>query len=329
MPLYRRRYLRRSRPGGAAAPDAASGSPTTRTAPPAIVGAGGGVGPRRPSPKPTIPGQVAAGGFTQPPFMTYDPAIEAQRRAVQRGLEDKIQDVKTERHFNRRDLAQTLRDIRTNTQRSRGKINREVFRSREDINRESSRAQEGINEREGAERLDAQRANQDFDTQLANIGRQFTQLGQRQAEGANAAGVLGSGTQEASAAARAQNQALAEQPIAVARQRVEEDLAATLRQLGVRRGEISADAEGALRRLLEDQQRGLGQLKVDRDRERRLNRRSTGRKEFGLTREAQRARREAAITNQDLIEQQIYQARQNRPGAIGKTGPKPKKKKGR
>lgn len=254
--------------------------------------------------------------------MTYSPAIEAERRAVQRGLEDKIRDVHTERHFNQTDLAQALRDIRTTTQRNRGKINRESSRSREDIGRESSRGQQDLTEREEGDKLSATRANEDFDTQLATIGRQFAQLGQRQSEGANASGVLDSGTQAASAAARGQNQSLAEAPIAIARARVNEDLATALRQIGVKRGELSADTESSLKRLLEDQERGIGQLTQDRNRDRKLSHRETGRKEFGLTREAQRARREAALSNISLIEQEIYEARNNRPGAFARTGAK-------
>lgn len=288
---------------------------------PATIGAGGGIGPR-PAPKPD---RVIAGGYTQPPVFTYDPAIEAQRRSVKRGLEDKLQDVRTGRHFNQTDLAQALRDIKVNTQRSRGKIIREAGRSRGDINRESQRASEGLSERESDERLSASRANEDFDTQLANIARQFGDLGRRQSESANAAGVLGSGTEAASAVARGRNQAIAEAPIATARKRVEEDLATALRRLGVKRGELGEDTERSLKELLEDQQRGLGQLKQDRNRERRLSRRETGRKEFGLTRESQRARREATISDVDLIMQEIFQARQNRPGAFTKTGQRNRK----
>src|SRR6187397_14003 len=164
---------------------------------------GGGIGynPRskrrgkaagQPSPKPQ---PVTAGGYTQPPALTYDPGIEAERRAAERGLEDLETDVRAKRHFAKTDLAQALRDIRTSTSRSRG-----------DINRSASRGTQKIGEEESDVQLKATRANQDFDSQLANIGRQFADLGRRQRESANAAGVLDSGTEAASQAARGRNQ---------------------------------------------------------------------------------------------------------------------------
>jgi hypothetical protein len=116
--------------------------------------------------------------YITPPPLSFDPSIEAQRRAAQRGLSDTEEDVKTKEHFANKDLSQALRDIRTSTQRKRGDINRETFRT-----------SRGFDQKEGDLNKQGERANQDFDSQLANIGRQFAQLGHRQGEAANAAGV--------------------------------------------------------------------------------------------------------------------------------------------
>lgn len=248
---------------------------------------------RRPSPKPT-----------QPPFLTFDPAISAESRAAQRGLGDIEADTATARRFGKRDLVQALRDIRVGTGRKR----QDIGRSFEDSERKLGYQEQDV-------QLRARRANEDFDTQLADIGRQFAQLGQRQREGANAAGVLGGGTEAAGAAARAQNQRLAEAPIGVARQRVGDDLFEALSRIGEARGELGSDRDLA-----------LGRLGADRNRDRRLTRRQAGRERFDLKRKLERARREAAISKADLLAQAIYAAQQNRPGAFDRRG---RRKKGR
>jgi hypothetical protein len=241
-----------------------------------------------------------------------------KRRASERGFEDIQADVQTARHFARRDLAQALRNIRTDTSRSRGKLNRDFSRSQGDIQRGAERGERKIGEEESDVRLDAGRANQDFDTQLANIGRQFAQLGQRQGESANAAGVLGGGTQAAAQVARSRNRTVAESPVHTARQRVGEDLATALRGLGTAREDLGEDRDRELGELSEDRVRGLGQLHDDRDRTRRLSRRETKRKMFDLKRELERARREKEFSIVDLNQQAIYEALNNRPGAFSR-----------
>lgn len=298
--------------------------PRPRKPPRGVVGAGGGVGVRRPSPK---PGSLVVGGYTQPPALTYDPGIEAERRAAKRGLEDIETDVRAGRHFARRDLAQALRDIRTDTSRTRGRLNRDFARSRDDINRTTEREGHDLSERESDVRLKGERANQDFDTQLANIGRQFAQLGQRQGESANAAGVLSGGTQAASQVARGRNQQTAEAPVHVARQRVEEDLATALRRIGTAGGELGEDSERELAELGEDRGRLSGHLLQDRGRNRRLARREAGRGLFSLKHKLERARREQAFTDIDKTLQAIYQARANRPGAFTRAGERTNKAK--
>jgi hypothetical protein len=232
--------------------------------------------------------------------MSYDPAIDAQRRAAHRGLEDLEADTATKTHFAEKDLALALRGIRT-----------DATRSRQDTNRGFNRGIQRLGNEEEDTRTKAGRTQQDFTTQLADIGRRFAELGQRQSEGANAAGVNDAGTAAASAAARGRNQALAEAPIHVAQGRLQEDLMTTLDRIFEARGQLG-----------EDRSRTLGRLNQDRDIQRREVRRETGRNLFGLEREEERGRREAAITDTDLLEQAIFQARANHPGAFSKTGQK-------
>lgn len=259
----------------------------------------GGVRPVRPRPHPGAPDPTGT-GLVAPPSMSFDPALEAQRRAAQRGLEDTEADIKTKRHYADRDLGLALKGIRINT-----------GRKRLDANTDYQRSTTKLADREAETRLDAERQGQDFQTRLADIGRQFSELGTRQGEAANAAGVSDAGTAAASAAARSQNQMRAEAPIHVAQGRLQEDLMTALDRIAESRGYLDQDHGLYLHRLA-----------TDRDINRREARRETGRNVFGLNREGQRAKREAVIADTDLLEQEIYQARQSHPGAFSKTGQK-------
>jgi hypothetical protein len=268
-------------------------NPRRRRQPPrAFAGVGGGFSAQS-SPKPG--GAALDSTFPQPPFLTYNPEIEAKRRAAQRGLEDTEENVKTKLHFGHRDLLQALQNIHVG-----------AARHRQDIGRESQRGQQKLSFEEQDAKTRAARANQDFDSQLANIGRQFAQLGHRQSEGANAAGVNDAGTQAAASAARGRNQSLAEAPVNTARERTNEDLYTALSRIAGARGELEQDAGRSLTRL--------GQ---DTHRERRLAGRQYGREGFEGKREVGRARREQAISNIDLLTQEVYNARAEHPAAFG------------
>jgi len=249
-------------------------------------------------PHPHPVGDPGAAGLVQPPSMTFDPALEAQRRAAQRGLEDTEADVKTKKHFAEKDLELALRGIRTNT-----------THKRQDLNRSFTRGTEKLANQEADTTRNAERQQQDFHVRLADIGRQFAELGHRQSEGANVAGVNDAGTAAASAAARGANQFRAEAPIHTAEGRLHEDLMTALDRIASAHGQLESDHSLSLNRL-----------KQDRNIQRREAHRETGRSEFGWGREEERARREAAIADTNLLEEEIYQARQNHPGAFSTTG---------
>jgi hypothetical protein len=264
---YNPRKSKRGKAGlGGAAPAGAQGQGTPPTAPPSI----------------------------EPPLFTFDPALSAQRRGAQRGLEDTLADIKTELRFGKTDLLRGLGRIRTDAARSRQQLGIDYGRSRERLS----------NERSDTEQK-ADRQRQDFSTRLADIAGQFSDLGQRQGEAQNAAGVIEGGTSQAAAAARARNQAEAEAPIRVAEQRLEEDLATALSRLDIAGGDLAQDRDIA-----------LSQLHQDRDFNRRSARTEFGRNRFLLGRKEQRAVREGAITDADLLTQMVWQARENRPGAF-------------
>jgi hypothetical protein len=266
-------------------------------------GSGGTVAP--PHPKGNVPpaGTGSAGGLSIPPFLTYDPAIEAQRRAAERGLEDTEAQIKTEGHFAGTKLHEAMRNLRRTT-----------HYKRTDIGTSFQRGSQKLGYEEADTRKKAQRTGEDFQTRLNDIARQFGELGHRQGEASNAAGVLDAGTGAASAAARNRNQGFAEAPIHTAQGRLGEDLMTALSRIGVSRGQLA-----------EDRGRSLGRLKQDTTVSRRAARREYGQQAFLRNRKQEEARREQAISNQDLIAEEIYSARQNRPGVFSTTGKRRKR----
>jgi hypothetical protein len=206
-------------------------------------------------------------------------------------LEDTEQNVATKTHFSNTDLTQALKDIRVKTRQGR-----------QDINRTASRGLQTLGYQEQNQQTQGARAQADFNTSLASIARSFGQLGQRQAESANAAGVLDAGTQAASASARAGNQSRAEAPIHTAQQRAGEDLTTALQRIATSKGQVG-----------EDQSQSLGRLNEARDRERLGAHRATARQLFEDGRELERARREGKISQAQLLEQEIYAAHRESP----------------
>jgi hypothetical protein len=135
-------------------------------------------------------GQPQFPGFTpykppSPPTGSYDPALDAQLRASQRGLGDVRADTATA----------NLRGLNDFTTASAG-IDRDKARGYADIDR-----------------------------QLGDLSRSYQQLARRQAEGARAAGVLSGGIALQAAAKRLENERLDQRPLWTAKTRLGEDAA--------------------------------------------------------------------------------------------------------
>lgn len=253
---------------------------------------GGTGGLKKVTPKPKAqPG----GGFKMPPFMTFPPSINAQRRAQQRGLKDILQDTGRAETMAREDAAQKGADIATSS--SRGY---------QDIGQRYSRGVEDITQRQ-------QRGEEDFTAQLGGLIRSFQVRGREQRQAANQAGVLGGSTEQAAAARRGENLAVARRPIDVGRQRLQEDTTQGLSRLG------------------EDVSIASGRLGEDTARDTRLSGVDLNRTVSDLLTKRNRAIREQRLGDIDLIQEAIFQARQMKPGAFtqygGPKGPKAPKPK--
>lgn len=243
-------------------------------------------------------GADTTGGMTEPPPYTYDPAIDAERRAIERGLEDTLRDTALERKYARKDFKVDRRSDKLQKRRTLADLLRESRRGTQDIGLRTADVQQR-----------AARGQADFTSQLQDLSRRFNTLGQNQAQNANAAGVLEGGTMRAAAAKRASNEALAQAPILTASQRLGQDTQTALNRLAIDQTRLNQD---------------IGQDRFQTRQDFRFNRRLAGRDlNRDLTQlklERQRAKREALIGDTDLLSQAIYQARANRPGVFSKSG---------
>jgi hypothetical protein len=127
----------------------------------------------------------------KPPTGSYDPALDAQLRASERGLGDVRMDTATAN-------TRALNDWTS--------------------------AKQGLDQ-------DLHRGRQDLDWQVKLLDRSYQQLARRQGEGARAAGVLSGGIALQAAAKRAENLAIDRAPIEVNRSRLKEDWGTATSQL--------------------------------------------------------------------------------------------------
>lgn len=232
-------------------------------------------------------------GLERPPLMSSDPALEAERRALQRGVQDLFRDTRREVGRAKEDRRTSVTDLRRMTGRARKDLTRGFKRGTADLAREK------------------QRLGQDYSMALADIFHANDVTAQQQAEAANAAGVLGGSTAAASAAARAGNLQRARQPLDTSLQRGTQDIATERRRLG-------QDTRLGKRQLRQDKRFDMNLIQRDYSRFRQDAR-------TGL----QRGIREQRIGDIDITNQQIFNARQLFPGAFSKTGAPTGKKKNR
>ena len=248
---------------------------------------------------PTLEELLGLGDNNQPPFLAYDPAIEAERRAAARGLLDVLRQNRTDIKRARQDKRTSIRDSKVSKKRTISDIRTQKKEGLQDI---------------GFQRQDVKRESergfQDFAIQMQNLTRSFGRIGSAQSQAANAAGLgADSGTLAASAAKRKQNLAIASEPIDLARARLGEDTTTQLGRLDVEQS-----------RLLHQARLGARRTRSDFRHDKRLTIRDFQRQRHDVRRQGQVARREQTIGNVDLINQEIFDARSRHPGVYGKAG---------
>ena len=205
----------------------------------------------------------------KPPPGSYDPGLDAQRAAAQRGLADTAMDTQ---------LAGTraMDDYGLQTEQTR----RQADWNLEDLERNTSRNLGDI------ERQQVQ-TNEDFSRNIAQLTRNYGRLGRQQLQRGNQAGVLRGGAMLQSAAKRAENQQWDRQPIDTSYARRMGDLSRTHERTWedsvTQRGRIAASRDWELGVA------GLGLQRGGQDRSTALTRAGREDLAFGLDIGAQKA----------------------------------------
>jgi hypothetical protein len=198
---------------------------------------------------------------SRPPSGSYDPALDSQQGAAQRGFADIQQD--TEQAGQRANTDWTTDRTAATTQRGygledfgtqRANTERSYGRSLADLLTSRARGTEDFAQ-------GRTRATQDRDTTFGNISRGYSRLGAQQGEQVAARGVAQGGTLAAALAARTQNEGLDRQPV---QQGFDRFMADNSRD----EGRFLTDSRQGEARLNEDETNALGQ--IDRNQSRFL-----------------------------------------------------------
>jgi len=223
-----------------------------------------------------------------PPPGTYDPGLDAQERATNRGLSDLIADIGADTGVNR---------VRANTDwlTQQAQLNQSGQRNEADYTLGTSRAEQSFG-RSLADLL-TQRAQggEDYQSNVSALQRNYATLGNNQNQAARAAGAMtGSGAQLQAARKREANQAIDRAPIDTAYQRFMSGSQLAEQRLGEDKANTLQDLLNGISRSREDlstagQQLNLGYERQNTDWDTQLSRagRETG--QFGIDTAAARA----------------------------------------
>jgi hypothetical protein len=252
------------------------------------------------------------GSINQPKFLTFDPSIEAERRAAARGLLDTRQDTRRQLHQGRQDYRTSRRDTLVQKRRGIKDIRTSRRQGMQDFATQLTRGLQDISFKRQDTIRSTQRGEEDFAVQLHNLVRNFNTLGGQQAQAANASGLYGDGTAQASAAQRAKNLTVARQPIDVGMQRLQQDQTTALSRLGTETGRLEEDVGRGAHRLLSSSHLQASRLRGDTRHDLKLNRQDFHRNRQQLRTSLERAIREQRIGNIDLLQQELWNRKQNK-----------------
>ncbi len=219
-----------------------------------------------------------------------DPSYDAERRAIQRGLEDLLKDTKSERKQGKQDYQTTREDIKIDRKRGLKDIGLGLERGLLDIRNQRTDV-----------RQDRDRGREDFTTRIAGLARSYTQQQFNQGQALNAAGAgATSGASTLAAQRRAENMALDRAPLDTDLSRMEQDVDTSLERLGTGESQLRQDTGLGRRRLKQDVRHDKTLAKRDYRRDRK-----------DIHTERQRAIREAEITRADLLKSAVWSARRS------------------
>lgn len=192
--------------------------------------------------------------YGTPPAGTYDPALDFQVAAGQRGLGDTVTDAATSARRGVEDYGFGVSDL--NLQQSRGTA--DIGTRRDAVNRGFDRSTADIGTQRGYATEDHQRA-------IDALTRSYSRLGDQQGQQARVMGV-GGGVLVAAAKKRAANMAFDQAPIDTGFNRQLAGLDTSQGRLGEDRSTALAGLDTAQGRLGDDTARGIARLGVNTQR---------------------------------------------------------------
>lgn len=230
--------------------------------------------------------------YLRPPPGTYDPNLDAQERASQRGLGDLISDVGQSRERGATDLGLGLTDIGT----QRTQLGEDYTGGQAAIERGTGRSL--------ADLLKArEQGTQDYGSNVATLQRNYENLGVAQGEGQRKAGAFGgSGAAIQAARKRDANQAIDRAPIDTAYQRFIDSSKTAETRLGEDKTTSLDDLRTGYGRGINSLDRATGQLGLNYDRS-----------NTDLTTQQSRAERENTNFGIDTAAARVGQYLQNSP----------------
>lgn len=169
---------------------------------------------------------------TSPPVGTFDPALDQQYRASQRGFNDLFAQINQDP--NAGDLGVQPMRAQDDYQLQLGRLGEQYGNTSADI--ATSRAREGEN----------------YGQAIGTLDRNYAQLANRQAQAANQAGVVSGGALAQALAKRRANRVIEQQPIDTQHQRTLADLGTQQQRLDAGYGEQRGDLGLTLQRQDED-----------------------------------------------------------------------------
>lgn len=254
--------------------------------------------------------------FNGPPAGTFDPGLEAQVRAAERGLLDLIEKTRLEGRRESHDtrearilLERKVRQGRSDIDRNRGYAIKDAGTQREGLGVNFARDLQDL-------AIAKQRGEEDYQKALTDMQHRYARIGAEQSQASVSQGTDSVGVEAASAAVRGANQSADKSEVDTAHRRAEEALALEdartredlARRLGLVDEGLGRELTGygvQAHRLGLDQRTQRNRLHLEAARN-RLDRRTN----------LSHAKREYGIYATDVAQQAYYQAHQLNPNII-------------
>jgi len=251
--------------------------------------------------------------FNGPPPGSFDPGLEAQVRAAERGLIDLIEKTRLEGRRESKDTREARQLLERKVRQGKADIARSRGYAIEDAGNQRGQLQTSFKRDLEDLAIAKQRGTEDYEKALTDMQHRYAQKAAEQSQGQVATGTDDAGTTTAAAAVRGANQAYDKSGVDTIHTRREEDLA----QQEQRDREDFATQSGLIDQGLNRDLTGYGiqDFRLGKEQESQRHRLALGIARAHLDRQTSlsHAKREYGIYATDVAQQAYYQAHQLNP----------------